>query len=191
MTIPKPKKGILHQFGSSSSIQYEVITAFSGEVSRMCQGEENRLFVQSSGDNVLELDTSTTTFTKVRTINTGAGFSLCYVPDPHRLFVVSDGNRDEVRVVSCDDDTVEWRVKKDDDLNPGHLLYIPSHDAILVEDWKKNRVVVFNSGTGSQIQSITLPDNVHKIGGMCLFNDQIIVASEGDGGRISYFSLKL
>ena len=36
---PKRKKGILHQFGSGSDIQYEVITAFSGEdVYCMCSG---------------------------------------------------------------------------------------------------------------------------------------------------------
>ena len=199
MVIPKRKKGILRQFGSGSSIQYEVITAFSGEmVSSMCHGEENRLFVKLFSDAVLELDTSTTTFTKVRTINTGPGFSLCYVPNPYRLLVVSDDGTDEVRAMSCDNNTVVWRVKKDNHLDPGHSLYIPSHNAILVVDWMKilvvdwmkNRVVVLNATTGLQQQSITLPHNVSKIRGMCLFNDQIIVASEGDGGRISYFSLK-
>ena len=191
MVIPKPKKGILRQFGSGSSMQYEVITAFSGEnVLRMCHGEENRLFVQSSGGNVLELDTSTTTFTKLRTIHTGRGYNLCYVPDPHRLLVVSDVERYEVRAASCDDDTVVWRLQKDNDLNPGRSLYIPSHDAILVADRMKNEVVVLNPGTGLQVQSIMLPHNVCYIRRMCLFNDQIIVESQGDGGRISYFSLK-
>ena len=188
MVIPKPKKGILRQFGSGSSIQYEVITAFSGEyVYRMCHGEENRMFVRSSGDKVLELDTSSTTFTKVRTLNTGMGFSLCYVPDPHRVLVVSD--RDEVRAVSCDDNTVLWWVQKDDNLYPGPSLYIPSHNTILVAEGRENKVMVLNSGTGLQIQSITLPRNVCEIWGMCLFNDQIIVESKGDGRRISYFSL--
>ena len=190
MIIPQRKKGILRQFGSGSSMQCEVITAFSGEeVESMCHGEENRLFVKSSGDNVLELDTSTTTFTKVRTIKTGWSYyiGLCYVPDPHRLLVVRNDN--EVRAVSCDDNTVVWKVQKNDDLDPGRLLYIPGHDAILVADWPKNRVVVLNSGTGLQIQSITLPHNVCAIRRMCLFNDQIIVASEGDGRSISYFSL--
>ena len=187
---PKRKKGLLRQFGSGSSIQYEVITAFSvAQVGRMCQGEENRMFVQSR-DVVLELDTSTTAFTKLKTIHTGGCFSLCYVPDLQRLLVVSDGHADEVRSVSCDDNTVLWWVKKDDNLDPGPLLYIPGHDAILVADLGVNRVVVLTPGTGSQIQSITLPHNVHGIVGMCLFNHQIIVVSEGDGRRISYFSLK-
>ena len=154
------------------------------------QGEENRLFVQSSSGNVLELDTSTTTFTRVRTINTGPGFSLCYVPDPHRLLVVSDVGRHEVRAASCDDDTVVWRVQSDDDLYPGRSLYIPGHNAILVADRCENRVVILNSLTGLQIQTITLPHNVCYIRRMCLFNDQIIVESQGDGRRISYFSPK-
>ena len=55
-------------------IQNEVITAFSGEyVYRMIQGEQNRLFVEIGNGKVLELDTSTTTFTTVRSINTGWG----------------------------------------------------------------------------------------------------------------------
>ena len=190
MVIPKRKKGIMLRFGSGSSIQCEVITAFSGEeVERMCQGEENRMFVLSSG-GVLELDTSSTTFTKVKIMNIGYSsyyIGLCYMPDPHRLLVVSDGN--EVRAVSCDDNTVVWKVKKDDDLNPGPSLCIPGHNAILVADWPKNRVVVLNPGTGLRIQTITLPNNVYKIRGMCLFN-VIIVESEGNGRRISYFSPK-
>ena len=192
MVIPKPKKGILSQSGSS--MQYEVITAFSGEaVWLMCHGEENRLFVDA-GSVALELDTSTTTFTKVKTFHTGLCYSLCYVPDPHRLLVVS-GNY-EVRAISSDQVTAMsrggkiflWRVKIDD-VEPGILLPIPSHDAILVADWnKKNKVVALNPGTGLQI-SITLPHNVLEIRGMCLFNDQIIVESGTDRGLFSYFSL--
>ena len=73
---------------SGPKIQYEVITAFNGDwVGHMCQGEDNKLFVQSDNDTVLELDRSTTAFTKVRTINTGPTYSLCYVPDG--LLVVS------------------------------------------------------------------------------------------------------
>ena len=179
--------------GSKSKLlQYEVITALCGEnVYDMCQGEENRLFVQSGHFDVLELDTSTTTFTKLKTIYIGstvALYGLCYVPDPHRLLVVCFLG--EVRAVSCDDNTVVWRAKKDKDLKPGRLLYIPSHNAILVADWRKNEVVVLNSGPGSQIQSITLPHNVYEIRGLCLFNDQIIVASGVYGRHISYFSLK-
>ena len=93
-----------HTVDSSRSqlMQYKAITAFSGEIVwRMCQGEENRLFVQSVA-GVLELNTSTTTFIKLRTISTGVSrplYVLCYVPDPHRLLVVGDEN--EVRAASC------------------------------------------------------------------------------------------
>ena len=76
-------------------MQCMVITAFDGsKVSCMCHGEENRLFV-GSHDAVLELDISTRTFKIVRTISTvylNFCYSLCYVPDPHRLLVVSDEN---------------------------------------------------------------------------------------------------
>ena len=184
--------GVFRRFSSGPEIKYDVISAFSGEVfSRMCLGEEKRIFVQSNNYTVLELDISNTTFTNLKTFNTiypGYCYGLSYVPDPHRLLVVSD--RHEVRAVSCDDDTLVWRVQKDDDLDPSRLLYIPNLETILLADLMKNRIVVLNSRTGLEIQSISLPHYVCEIQAMCLFNDQVIVASGTDGGPISYFLLK-
>ena len=172
-------------------IQYEVMTVFNGKkVGRMCHGEEKRIFVQSNKDTVLELNTSTTTFTIVKAIKTGSFLSLCYVPDPHQLLVVSDLNG--VRAVSCDDNTDMWVVQEDDNLDPGRLLYIPSHNAILVADWEKNKAVVLNAGNGSLIHTIPLLDDVRNIQGLCMVSGQIVVASEGMGEgnrRILYFSL--
>ena len=173
------------QKGKSSEsqlIQYEVIRAFSGEtVTSMCHGEENRIFVQSFGD-VLELDTSTTTFKKVRTITTGWGHGLCYVPHPYLLLVIRDDN--EVCAASCDDRTVVWAT--------GYkrgLLYIPIHEVIL--SLYENKIVVLNPDTGSEMQSIELLDEVRNIDAICLFNNQIIMASGRRGeGRILYFDLK-
>ena len=145
------------QRGNSSEsklLQYEVITAFSGGmVHRMCHGEENRMFVQS-GSAVLELDTSTTTFIKVRTINTSSKallcvYSLCYVPDPHRLIVVGDEN--EVRAASCVDKKVMWKTK----LKPRCFLYAPSHDVILLCDRSNNKVVCLDPGSGLVSGDIT------------------------------------
>ena len=93
------------KLGPSSRIQYEVKTAFSGEnVHRMCQGKENRLFVQSD-DGVLEVDISATTSRRIRS---GWGY-MCYVPDPRRLLVVS--SQDGVCAVSSDDNNVVWRIE--------------------------------------------------------------------------------
>ena len=159
----------------------------------MCQGEENRLFVQLR-DHVLELDTSTTTFTKVRTIRVPDSlniYSLCYVPDPYQLLVVRDD--DNISAVSCDDDKGVWRLEQiDEALDPVRLLiYVSSHNAILAAEWSKNRIVVLHPGNGIQVKTISLPDNVHKVGKMCLFNNQIIVAGKkGEVYAISYFSLK-
>ena len=80
-----------------------------------------------------------------------------------------------------------WRVKKDDKLDPGHSLYIPGHEKLIVADWWKNKVVVLNSGTGSQIHEVSLPDRLREVRGLCLFDDQIIVKSKG---CISYVSLQ-
>ena len=177
------------QTGSSSEsglMRYEMITAFSGEfVSRMCLGEENRLFVQSSDGVVLELDTSTTTFTKVKTISIGhqlSYYGLCYEPDPYRLLVVS--GESEVRAVSCDNNEVVWTSGY-----KGSLLYIPNHDVIILARYD-NKIVVLNPDSGSDIQCVELPYEVRHIRALCLFNNQIIMARERKGvGYISYFDL--
>ena len=182
VNLNKQKGGIFRWFSSGSQIQYEVITAFSGEkVYRMCHGEENRLFVESSGDVILELDTSTTTFKILRTINIGWGRGLCYVPDPHRLMVIILKN--EVRAVSCDDKNIVWRRN----LFCNSLLYVPSHDVILVTDRSENKSVCLYLATGLQMQSILLPPYVGTLHHVCLFNDQVIVAIDGS---ILYFSFR-
>ena len=167
---------------SSESQLIELETAFRGEkVSHMVQGEESMLFVDVGGV-VLELDTSTTTFTKVRTIRSDEDLcALCYVPDPHRLLVVSGHYK--VCAVSRENNNIVWTTDY-----RRHFLYIPSYDVILaVYD---NDVVVLNPETGSELQSTWLPDSVGDIQALCLFNNQIIMASEAWGGNISYFSLK-
>ena len=172
----------------SQLMQYEMIRAFSGKwVRHMCQGEENRIFVQSYG-NVLELDTSTTTFTEVRTIDTsrlGIYNYLCYVPHPHRLLVAYD-DEGGVHAVSCDDNKEAWRVKRDD-LLVGKLAYRPTDESIIVADRSSKKVVILRPSNGSWLQSILLPINVCEIRGLCVNSHQLIVCSEG---RISYFSLK-
>ena len=189
MNLTKQHRGPTHSYSCIS--QSEVITAFSGEcVHSMCQGEENRIFVLS-GDDVLELDTSTTIFTELKTIHTDLSVfrnNLCHMPDPHRLLVVSDWN--EVRAMSCDDNKVVWRVTKGEDFSPSHSLYIPDHNAIIIADWVKNRVVVIDPLSGSYRQTIQLPDYVCEIKCLCFFRDKIIVASKKGKMCISYFSLK-
>ena len=172
--------------------QNDVITAFSGEdVYRMVQGEENRLFVEIGNGKALELDTSTTRFTQVRTINTGWGHGLCYVPDPHRVLQLQFSSGKGLHAVFCDDKNTVCRLKMHSVFNPGCLLYIPSHDVILVADQQKNRIAVLKGSNGAWVQSILLPRDVRDIHYMFLYNnDQIVVASEKGGGCVSYFSLK-
>ena len=184
------------QLNSRPPVEYDVITAFSGQkVYHMCHGEENRIFVLSGGSRgtdhtVLELDTSTTTFTRVRRIGPVNSYGLCYVPDPHRLLVFSDDG--EARVVCCDHYKVVWKTDR-----PGRLLYLPNHEAILGFEWDviKSEAVVLDAATGSEIKSIRLPDSVRELEAVCLFNNQIIVAGNVThmgkvASRISYFDLK-
>ena len=188
MDLNKPKANS----SELQPIEYEVTIAFFllNAVFRMCHGgDKNRLFVELY-TGVLELDTSTTKFTEVKTINTGLAKILCYIPDPHRLFVVNDG-KNEVRAVSYDDDTVVWRVQREGGLDLGLWLYIPSREIILVDDWRKKRVVVLHPGTGSEIKAIPLP-HIMQFFQMCLFNNQIIVLGRDVRNitSISYYSLK-
>ena len=186
------------QTGNSSEsqlIQYELITAFSGVfVNGMCHGEKNRLFVRSSSV-VLEMDTSSTTFKKVKTIGIDSpNYSLdmcsdmCFVPDPHRLLVVSGSDGACARF--CDDNKIAWRVHDStmyDSLR--NILYAPTLKAILVGDQSKRSLTFLNPGNGAKIQSIRLFDYdiyMHEIPCISLFNDRIIVASKGNRGRISY-----
>ena len=173
---------------SGTKTQYEVITAFSGEgVGCMYQGEEKRIFVKI-WHAVQELDTSTTTFTKVRSIGTGRTYG--YVPDPHRLFVVRD--KGDICALSYDNNIVVWRIEESIDFHPSHVLYVPNHDAVLVAH-RLIKITVLDPGSGSEIQTLRLPHYIYKIKGMCLVHGQIIVLSEGVGevnARISYFSLK-
>ena len=170
----------------SQLIQPEVIIAFSGEkIGRMCHAEENRLFIHLLVD-VLELDTSTTTFTKVRTVKIDSTvflYGLCYVPDPHQLLVFSCFN--ESYAVSFEDKQTIWRVNSD--MFSGEIVYTPTHKSIIVADRYSNEVVILSPIDRSRLQSIQLPDNVREIRALCVYNDQLIVGSEG---RISYFSLK-
>ena len=184
MKLNKQKGDSSNPFSSTSQIKYKVITAFSGKrLFHMCLGEENRMFVQSYRQAVLELDTSTTTFAYLKTINNGWGYSLCYVPDPHQLLAVSDA--DEVRADSCDVSKTSWSVKFGDGFSGGYLLYTPILESIFIADRYGNRVVSFSLNDRSRLQSIKLPDYVRNIKGLCVYDHQIIVCSEG---RISYFS---
>ena len=173
---------------SSESQLIELKTAFRGEkVSHMVQGEESMLFVDVGGV-VLELDTSTKPFAKVRTIRSDEDLcALCYVPDPHRLLVVSGHYK--VCAVSRDNNNIVWTSEY-----RRHFLYIPSYDVILAVNVNGNvnvnDVAVLNPETGSELQSISLPDSVGGIQCLCLYKNQIIVASEAWGGNISYFNLK-
>ena len=185
----------------SQKVKYELITAFSGEkVFRMCHGSQNRILVRSFND-VLELDTSSKAFNKVKIIKTSTSRNvvlrhpfpdLCYVPDPHRLIYICE--RDHTNVVYCDDNESEWLVKRVRNLSyPGNLLYVPSHDVILVADMDENTIKVFNLGLRSQTQHLMLPDDICNIRCLCWFNNQVMMASgerTAINQRISYFSPK-
>ena len=176
----------------SHLLQHDVIRALSGEsFSRMCHGEKNRLFVRSSFV-VLELDTSSTTFKKVKTIGSGSSnysLGMCYVPDPYRLLVV--GVSEGACAMFCSDNKTSWIVEMYQGLRI--ILYTPTHKAILVAHSSKQSLTFLNPGNGAQLQFIRLSDYdiyMHEIQCISFFNDRIIVASKGDRGRISYFSFK-
>ena len=179
------------QVSFAPQIQFGVITAFRGEmVDRMCHGEEKRIFAQVHY-GVLELDISTTTFTKLRSISIGWCHSLCYVADPLRLLVVK--NEAEVLAVSSDDNKVVWKIGTSEEFKNGVSLYLPNDNTLLFADWSGNRIHIVDPVTGRQIRYMNLPYHISGISGLCWFEDQIVVRSgdvEADQFTLSFFSLK-
>ena len=184
------------------------ITAFSEEnVRDMVEGEANRLYVliKRSG-HVMEVDCSRTVFVKLRVIEYSLKRTphMCYVPSPNRLLVISGVPieptsglpKHVIQATSCDTGIVAWRLKgkiNDKNMATHNMLFLPSHNVILVSDGRQSGVLVLNPNTGEHIETIQVPDHVDEIWDLHLHAGQVImkhgnVAKEGDL-KISCFSV--
>ena len=148
----------------------EVTTAFDDRQTKgkMCK-RWHKLFVKSY-DSFLELDSSSTKFTKMRQMETGKdGITdpddFCYIPSPHNMIVavkVSPLGGSAIHVASLDEpyQTV-WQYcnKKENGMiiTPSGVLYSSRHDALFMADRKNKTVWVLNPSTGKVLQSLGIP----------------------------------
>ena len=169
----------------------QVVEAFKGEwVEYMCHGRKGRMFVESSGDTVMELDCSLSRFTSKNTIHIGLEYcwSLCYL-STHNCLVVS--NRVEIRAVSCWDSSLVWRVQGEVEgkkINPCALLLF--RDSVLVADRDNERIIVVDPSDGSYIKTIQTP-GVGTIRRLGLYNTQIVMLNGNvHKPKLSFFDIK-
>ena len=148
----------------------EVTTAFDdGQTKgKMCKGW-HKLFVESY-DRFLELDSSSTTFTKMRQMEPGKdGITdpddFCYIPRPHNMIVavkVSPLSGSEIHATSLEEPyQTLWHLsnKKENGMiiTPSGVLYSSRHDALFMADRKNKTVWVLNPSTGEVLQSLGIP----------------------------------
>ena len=127
----------------------EEVDAFHHEkVDQMCKGAQGTLFATLGGSEVIELDCSSPTFTRIKTIEVDSRISgLCYIPSPHRLIVTSHSNvgAKNVQAISCDTNEKMWTVEgkvNGQKILPSGTVFSSHHDSIVVVDL--DRVLILN-----------------------------------------------
>ena len=146
----------------------EVTTAFSDDqrLAKMCRGWHKIYVEVPSG--FLELDCSSTKFTKIRDIRTNTyNCHWCYMPHPHNMMVTALGEPfqkgGQIRAASLDQpkDPLWCLFDKEEAgkvITPERIFYCSRYDALLVLDVKNKTVWALDPGTGEVIQSIDVPE---------------------------------
>ena len=166
---------------------------------RMSHGEGDVMYVTHSVEGavpVLELNTAQVPFTgPVRTIQSGMKgyYSMCYIPSPHRLIVLSLHPESLIRAVSAETGEKVWEVKGEVDgveCRPNGLLFSPQHQVLLVADGWNYRLLVLHPGDGSHLQTIQLDREMGGIVELCLHQNKLVVHHYDDHKhKVSYFSI--
>ena len=173
----------------------EVTTAFSDdiEVGKMCRGW-HKLFVEVPS-GFLELDCSSTKFTKIREIKSGKagppdGSDIHYIPPPHKMVVFTwmperySSAGGAIHASSIDEpNKTTWHFSdKEVDgkmIAPKCVLYSSRHDALIVLDRENRTVWVLNPGTGEVLQDIEIEINYDFDGRLkgFLWGSQLVIFS--------------
>ena len=151
----------------------EMATAYSDDqpLGKMCKGRWHKIYVQIESGFV-ELDCSSTKFTKIRQIETGEDgrkypSDMCYVPSPHKLIVAVNADMvDEggwIQATSTDEtNKTMWHLlNKEVDgriITPQSIVYSSRHDALLVVDAYNSSIWVLNPATREVVQNIDVPE---------------------------------
>ena len=127
----------------------------------------HKIYVQVPS-GFLELDCSSTKFTKIRDIRTNTyNYDWCYMPHPYNIMVTAWGEPfqkgGKIRATSRDEpNETMWRMNDKEVagtvITPERVFYSSRHDALIVLDVKNKTVWALDAGTGEVIQSIDVPE---------------------------------
>ena len=171
-------------------------TAYSDDhpLGKICKGW-HKIYVKIE-TGFLELDSSSTKFTKIRQIEIKTGEhriryldDMCYVPPPHNM-IVAVNNRDSggmwINATSLDEtNKTMWRLwDKEVDgkiIKPQNIVYCTRHDALLVVDAYNEAIWILNPSTGEVFQNIEVPQLVnHFTMNVFLRASKLVIASENE-----------
>ena len=177
----------------------DITTAFSNDqkLGKMCKGW-HKIYVEVSR-SFLELDCSSTKFTKMRQIYLEAWDDafrkdVCYIPSPHNMILTATWNTLEKggKIVSASLDDASKTVWHLSDkvvypkvITPSGVVYSSRHDTLLVVDENNRTVWVLNSSTGEVLQNIAV-SRVNDLMKVFLLGSQLVIVSDS---RIQYFTL--
>ena len=111
-------------------------------------GANNRLFVQSSGDDsILELDCFGPVFEgPLRTVHTSMDcWSMCYIPHPTNALVLSDFYSSSLVAKSTRKNEIIWEFQDKKGGMMTGLLFSPEHKVLLVPNGTNGRVLIVNA----------------------------------------------
>ena len=178
----------------------EVSVAFHNELylpGRMRNGEENVMYLMTTGIQALELSITQVPFSGPnRIVQSGMEryFDMHYIPSPHRLLVFSDANTgNKIRAVSAETGEKVWEVGGEIDgeiCQPRGLLFSERHQVLLVTDSTNRRLLVLHPRDGSHLQTIQLDKEILVVSELCLYQNKLIVLHhDGCKHRLSSFSI--
>ena len=186
-------------------VTLDISTAFSDDqpLGKVCKGW-HKLYVEVPS-GYLELDCSSTKFTKIRQIKSGKGGytylrDLWHIPSPHNMIMVFKilhgnslpGGAIHTTYLGELSKTIWHLCDKHVDgksITPRSVVYSSRHNVLLVVDKINQTVWVLNPSTGNVLQNIDVPELDHhdkdNVKGY-LRGSQLVIVSDS---KIHYFSI--
>ena len=151
----------------------------------MCQGDSGALYVVNAKEKsnpIVQLNCTTRPFTgPSKVISSGMAdlFFMYYVPPPHKLIVITGAtDSSHIKAISVETGNLTWEIKGKVDgemCHPRGVLFSPQHDALLVADGKRCRVLVLHPRDGSHLKTIQLGWVMGVIVHLSWYHYQILV----------------
>ena len=171
------------------------------DLSKMCLGEKNQLFVVDwvQGCPVLQLDFNPTEGevagpTTIFQSNMEEFDGICYVPSPFKCIVLCRWSESLIRAVSVENNEVVWEVKGKVDgrtCQPHRIACCQQHQALFAADGRNKRILVLNPRNRKHLQTINL-EELGVIVDLFVWKNRLIVKHIDDTflWKISFFSIR-